>query len=56
MASDKQKLANQLRKTAAHFRWQASEIEKTSAVKCAQILTAARGLAQFKRILRGAQK
>ncbi len=56
MATDKQKLAEQMRKTAAHFRKQAAELEKESVVKCAQVLTAARGLAQLKRILRGAER
>lgn len=56
MATDKQKLADQLRKTAAYFREQATELEKTAAIKCAQVLTAARGLDQLKRILRGAVK
>ena len=56
MATDRQKLAEQLRKTAAYFREQAAELNKESAIKCAQVLTAARGLEQLKRILRGAPR
>lgn len=56
MSNDKKKLAAQLRKTASHFRKEAAELEKQAAVKCAQVLTAARGLAQFQRILGGAEK
>ncbi len=54
--TDKQKVASQLRKTAAYFREQAVEVEKEETIKCAQVLTAARGLAQLKRILRGAER
>ena len=53
--TDKQKLAIELRKTAAHFRRQAADLEQESVIKCAQVLTAARGLEQLKRILGGAK-
>ena len=53
--TEKQKLAKELRKTAAHFREQANELTQASAIKCAQVLTAARGLGQLKQILRGAR-
>ena len=56
MSTEKQKLAEQLRKTAAYFRKEAADMEKKAAIKCAQVLTAARGLGQLKRILRGAQR
>ena len=56
MATDKQIFADRLYKAAAYFRTQAAELQKAHTVKCAQVLTAARGLAQFKRILRGAKK
>ena len=56
MATEKQRLAEQLRKTAAYFREQAKEVDRENAVKCAQVLTAARGLGQLKRILRGAPR
>lgn len=56
MVVDKKELAVQLRKTAQHFRKQAAEFEKETAIKCAQVLTAAKGLSQFQRILRGEVK
>ncbi len=54
--SDKQKLAAQLRKTASYYRKEAVELEKQAAVKCAQVLTAANGLSQLQRILKGAER
>lgn len=56
MLNDKEKLAAQLRKTASYYREKAAEFEKQSAIKCAQVLTAAKGLSQLQRILRGAEK
>ncbi len=56
MSPDNQKLAAQLRATAGHFRKEAAKLEADSVVKCAQVLTAAKGLAQLKRILRGAER
>jgi len=55
MDTDKKKLAAQLREVAANFRKEAADLEAANAVKCAQVLTAARGLAQLKRILGGAE-
>ncbi len=56
MAIDKEQLAKQLRKTAAYYREQAREIENDEIVKCAQVLTAVRGLEHFKRILKGVER
>ena len=56
MTTDKQKLAAQLREAAARFRKEAAALEESAAVKCAQVLTAARGLDQLKRILEGAKR
>ena len=49
-------LANQFRKAAAEIRREVLNEKKRHAVKCAQVLTAARGLNQLKRILRGAER
>jgi hypothetical protein len=49
-------LAAQFRKVAAELRKEAVETKKRHAIKCAQVLTAARGLNQLKRILRGAER
>jgi hypothetical protein len=43
-----------LRKTAESLRKEDPEIKKRKAVKCAQVLTAARGLQQFKAMLQEA--
>jgi|GEM_PF-6202675 len=51
--NDRQKLAQQLRKTAAEYREQAKIAEREEAEKCAQVLVAARGLSKFKEILEG---
>lgn len=56
MNTDTQKLAAQLREVAGNFRKEAQALEAATAVKCAQVLTAARGIAQLKRILRGAER
>jgi hypothetical protein len=50
------KLADDLRVIAAGLRKQAEEAEKAAAVKCAQVLIAARGLQQLKRILNGGER
>ncbi len=55
MDNENKKLAAQLRDVAANFRKEAADLEAVTAVKCAQVLTAARGLAQLKRILGGAE-
>lgn len=46
-------LAAQLRKAAQELRKEAQHVEQDKMVKSAQALTAARGLAQFARILKG---
>jgi len=50
------KLAEDLRVIAAGLRKEAVEIEKSAAVKCAQVLIAARGLRQLKGILNGGER
>jgi hypothetical protein len=50
------KLAEDLRGIAAGLRKEAAEVEKTAAVKCAQVLIAARGLQQLKSILNGGER
>ena len=54
--SDAKQLAENLRKTAAKFRKEAEELAREKHIKCAQVLTAAKGLAQLKRILGGAER
>lgn len=49
-------LAMQFKKAAAELRHKAKEMKKKQTVKCAQVLTAVRGLSQLQRILRGAEK
>ena len=46
-------LAKGLRMLASSLRKEAAAIKRKKAVKCAQVLTAAKGLSQFERILRG---
>lgn len=46
-------LARGLRVVASSLRKEAAAIRRRKAVKCAQALTAAKGLSQFQRILRG---
>lgn len=46
-------LASSLRKLAADLRQKAHKVREQRAVKCAQILTAAQGLDQFRDILKG---
>lgn len=54
--SDELKLAESMRKSAAEFRRKAQHIREKKMVKCAQVLTAARGLSQLQRILEGAER
>ena len=56
MLNNKKELAAQLRKTASYYREEAVKLENKLAIKCAQVLTAAKGLNQLQRILRGAEK
>lgn len=56
MNKDNQQIAAQLREVAARFRKEAAELEAAATVKCAQVITAARGLDKLKRILRGAER
>ena len=51
---NKKELAAKLRKTAQHYREHAAELDEKKAIKCAQVLTAAKGLSQLQHILRGA--
>lgn len=46
-------LADGLRKTAEVIRQESKKIDQQKAVKCAQVLTAARGLLQLKKNLGG---
>jgi len=46
-------LAHGLRVVAASLRKEAAEIRQRKAVKCAKVLTAAKGLKQLQSILRG---
>lgn len=50
---DNQNLTAQLRLAAQELRKEAAEVRKRKMVKCAQVLTAARGLSQLVRIIRG---
>jgi len=54
--ANRRELAAMLRKTAQHYREHAAELNEKKAIKCAQVLTAAKGLAQLQHILRGAGK
>jgi hypothetical protein len=51
--SNPKEIAEGLRKTAAILRKEAEKIEQQKTVKCAQVLTAARGLLQLRRNLGG---
>ena len=49
-------LAQGLRVVAAELRKEAEEVRQRRTIKCAKILTAARGLSHLKRILRGDER
>ena len=53
MANEKE-LAAAMREAAAMFRKEAQEIDSDKSIKCAQVLTAARGLEQLQTIIKGA--
>ena len=49
-------LAQGLRVIATELRKEAEAVRRRKVIKCAKVLTAARGLSQFKRILRGEER
>ena len=51
--ADNTQLAESMRKVAADLRKQDAEIKEKKAVKCAQVLIAANGLSQLRKIIRG---
>jgi hypothetical protein len=53
MKLDKQQLVIGLRKMAAELRAKSVEVEQDKLVKSAQVITAVRGLQEFRKILTG---
>jgi len=53
MSVDPKQISAKLREKAAELRKEAQTVEQNKVVKSAQILTAARGLSAFKKILQG---
>lgn len=49
-------LAQGLRVIATELRKEAEAVRRRKIIKCAKVLTAARGLSQFQRILRGEER
>lgn len=53
MTPQTQQLVTDLRKTAKELRKQAGSVEQEKLVKCAQVITAVRGLQELRKILTG---